>query len=156
MCRQYKAFSPSVNGSANIAREPTVGELSYERFILPSDNRTAVRLGGTVDHVNADHGNRVLRCIGGHVKIGPLAPPSVVWVRNGEQVVADGSRIVITKSTIAGGRRMQSDLRISNFSLSDAGVYQCIFTDVDSDHEVITTIPLRLDTGWLVIMKVYV
>ena len=90
------------------------------------------------------------------MKIGPLAPPSVVWVRNGEQVVADGSRIVITKSTIAGGQRMQSDLRISNFSLSDAGVYQCIFTDVDSDHEVITTIPLRLDTGWLVIMKVYV
>ena len=131
-------------------REPTAGELGYEDF-GPSDNRTAVRLGGTVDQVNADSRTRVLRCIGGHVKIAPLAP-SVVWVRNGEQVVADGSRIFITENIIAGGQRMQSDLRISNFSLSDAGVYQCIFTDVDSDREVITTIPLRLDTGWLKIV----
>ena len=132
-------------------REPTAGELGYEDFVGPSDNRTAIRLGGTIDQVNANSGTRVLRCIGGHVKMAPLAP-SVVWVRNGEQVVADGSKIVITESTVAGGQRMQSDLRISNFSLSDAGVYQCIFTDVDSDREVITTIPLRLDTGWLKIV----
>ena len=129
-----------------------MGELGYEGFVGPSDNRTAVRLGGTVDQVNADSWTRVLRCIGGHVNSAPLAPPSVVWVRNGEQVVVDGSKIVITESTIAGGQRMQSDLRISNFSLSDAGVYQCIFTDVDSDREVITTTPLRLDTGWLKIV----
>ena len=128
-----------------------MGELGYEGFVGRSDNRTAVRLGGTIDQVNANSGNRVLRCIGGHVKIAPLAP-SVVWVRNGEQVVADGSKIFITENTIAGGQRMQSDLRISNFSLSDAGVYQCIFTDVDSDREVITTTPLRLDTGWLKIV----
>ena len=116
---------------------------------MPKDNRTAVRLGGTVDEVSASVRSRVLRCTGGHVGSGSSSPPpSVVWVRNGEQVV-DGSRITITESTVTGGKRMRSELRISNFSLSDAGVYQCIFTDVDSDREVITTIPLRLDTGWL-------
>ena len=76
-----------------------------------------------------------------------FSPPSVVWVRNGEQLVG-GGRITITESTLFGGQQRASDLQISNFGLSDVGVYQCIFTDVDSDSEVITTTPLRLDTGW--------
>jgi len=62
-------------------------------------------------------------------------------------VVADG-RITITEGVVFSGERRASDLQIANFGLSDAGVYQCIFTDVDSDSEVITTKPLRLDTGW--------
>ena len=110
---------------------------------FPGDNRTAIKLGSTV-------GSNLLRCVGGHegdTGLGSFSPPSVVWVRNGEQVVADG-RIAITESTTSGGRRRASDLTIINFGLSDVGVYQCIFTDVDSDAEVITTKPLRLDTGW--------
>ena len=117
---------------------------SYDTDVFPVDNRTAVTLGSTV-------GPPLLRCVGGHegdTNIGSsFSPPSVVWVRNGEQVVADG-RITMTESTTSGGRRRNSDLQITNFGLSDAGVYQCIFTDVDSDAEVITTSPLRLDTGW--------
>ena len=105
---------------------------SYDTDVFNVDNRTAVTLGMTV----------LLECDGDHAGIGMLSAPSVVWVRNGEQVVADGR---ITQSTSSGGRRRTSDLTITNFGLSDAGVYQCIFT---SDTEVITTIPLRLDTGW--------
>ena len=110
---------------------------------FPLDNRTAVPVGSTVD-------NTLLRCVSGHVGdtgFGAFSPPSVVWVRNGEQVV-DGGRIIVTEGTTHGGQRRSSELEISNFGLSDAGVYQCIFTDVDSDTEVITTTPLRLDTGW--------
>ena len=110
--------------------------VSYDTDVFPVDNRTAVALGSTV----------WLECDGDHSGPGSFSPPSVVWVRNGEQVVADG-RITITESTTSGGRRRTSDLQITNFDLSDAGVYQCIFTDVDSDSEVITTTPLRLDTG---------
>jgi len=108
---------------------------------FPIDNRTAVALDSMI-------GPPLLRCVGGHGS-GGFSAPSVVWVRNGEQVVADG-RITITESVISivGNERRASDLTITNFGLSDAGVYQCIFTDVDSDSEVITTIPLRLDTGW--------
>ena len=69
-------------------------------------------------------------------------------------MVEDG-RITITESTTFGGERRVSELQISNFGLSDAGVYQCIFTDVDSDSEVITTIPLRLDTGWCWTLRKY-
>ena len=91
------------------------------------DNRTAVTVGN----------NHVLRCVG----TGSSSPPSVVWVRNGEQVVNGGS-ITITEGTL--GVQISSELTITNFDLSDAGVYQCIFTE---GAEVITTIPLRLDTG---------
>ena len=111
---------------------------------FPLDNRTAVPVGSTVD-------NTLLRCVSGHVGdtgFGAFSPPSVVWVRNGEQVLADGGRIIVTEGTTHSGQRRSSELEISNFGLSDAGVYQCIFTDVDSDREVITTTPLRLDTGW--------
>ena len=91
------------------------------------DNRTAVTVGN----------NHVLRCVGS----GSSSPPSVVWVRNGEQVV-NGGRITITEGTVLVSQ--SSELRISSLGLSDAGVYQCIFTE---GAEVITTIPLRLDTG---------
>ena len=93
------------------------------------DNRVAVSVGGS----------QTLSCAG----TGSSTPPSVVWVRNGEQVVNDG-RITITE-TLMPGQQTNSELEIVNtFTLSDAGVYQCIFTE---GAEVVTTIPLRLDTG---------
>ena len=93
------------------------------------DNRVAVTVGS----------NQVLNCVGS----GSSSPPSVVWVRNGEQVVNSG-RIIIVEVTTQFNRQTSSELQISNFGLSDAGVYQCIFTE---GAEVITTTPLRLDTG---------
>ena len=90
------------------------------------DNHIAVTVGN----------NQVLRCLG----VGSSSPPSVVWVRNGEQVVNDS---IIERIQLSVQRF--SELRITNFASSDAGVYQCIFTEGD---EVITTTPLRLDTGW--------
>ena len=96
---------------------------------FPVDNHTAVTIGNS----------RVLSCAGS----GSFSPPSVVWVRNGEQVV-NGGRITIT-GTILFSRQRFSNLQITNFALSDAGVYQCIFTE---GAAVITTTPLRLDTGW--------
>ena len=117
--------------------------VTSESDFFPHDNRTAVTLGSTI-------GQPLLRCVGGHEGdsgLGSFDPPSVVWVRNGEQLV-NGGRITITESTTLSGQRRVSVLEISNFGFSDVGVYQCIFTDVDSDSEVITTTPLRLDTGW--------
>jgi len=92
------------------------------------DNRVAVSVGGS----------QTLSCAG----TGSSSPPSVVWVRNGEQVVNGGS-ITITE-TMPSPQQRSSELQITNFALSDAGVYQCIFTE---GAEVITTTPLRLDTG---------
>ena len=96
------------------------------------DNQVAVLVGN----------NQILSCVGS----GSSSPPSVVWVRNGEQVV-DGSKITITEGTVLFSRQRSSELKISDFALFDAGVYQCIFTE---GAEVITTTPLRLDAGWFI------
>ena len=93
------------------------------------DNHIAVPVGS----------NQVLRCVGS----GSSSPPSVVWVRNGEQLV-NGGRITITEGTNSFSRQNTSQLMITNFALSDAGAYQCIFTE---GAEVITTTALRLNTG---------
>ena len=97
--------------------------------MFSADNRVAVSVGGS----------QTLSCAG----TGSSSPPSVVWIRNGEQVV-NGGRIAITEGTNSFSRQRNSQLQITNFALSDAGVYQCIFTE---DAAVITTTPLRLDTG---------
>ena len=147
-------FFPAAFGSSanplRVETDPVAKETVTEGFVFPLDNRTAVQLGSTVDLVGAADSDKLLRCVGGHVGdagAGIFSPPSVVWVRNGEQVLTD-SRITFTESVVFGGRRRDSYLQISNFGPSDVGVYQCIFTDVDSDSEVITTTPLKLDTGW--------
>jgi len=145
--RNSSTLSLTAFGSGTNTLIVVTDPVSYDNDVFPVDNRTAVALGSTVGA--GTQMSPLLRCVGGHVGdtgLGSFSPPSVVWVRNGQQVVAD-SGITITESTTLGGRRRASDLQITNFGLSDAGVYQCIFTDVDSDAEVITTKPLRLDTG---------
>ena len=144
----HTAFDSGIN-TLTVVTDPVANEITFEN-VIPLDNRTAVPLGSTINPVGTEDRDKLLRCVSGHVgdqDSGGFKPPSVVWVRNGEQVVPS-SRHTIIDSTVFSDQRMQSEVQISNFSLSDAGVYQCIFTDADSDTEVITTTPLRLDTGW--------
>ena len=117
-------FSAATTSTLTVRTDPT--ESDQDGF---PDNRIAVPVSN----------NPTLRCVGE----GSSNPPSVVWVSNGEQVV-DGGRITITE-TMPGGQQTSSELTINNFALSHAGVYQCIFTE---GAEVVTTTPLRLDSGW--------
>ena len=114
---------PAASTSTRTVTNPTDNDM------FSVDNRIAVPVGGS----------QTLSCVG----TGSSSPPSVVWVRNGEQVV-NGGNITITEGTRSFTRETNSELTITNFALSDAGVYQCIFTE---GAEVITTTPLRLDTG---------
>ena len=63
--------------------------------------------------------------------------PTVQWIRNGELIINSTG--------------LMTSLTIDSFSESDVGEYQCIYTDSDSDAEVLTSIPYRLQTGelWL-------
>ena len=123
-----------------IASGPSDNE-PVEVAVTLNDNRTGIALGGTVD-------GSLLTCIAGHQGDGVMnySPPSVVWVRNGHPVEVTDSRITVTPTTMANGQ-LTSLLTITTFALSDAGVYQCVFTDSDGDTELITTVPYRLDTG---------
>ena len=134
------AVDSTPDGTLRIVSGPSDNEPVDLAAIL-NDNRTGIALGGTVD-------SSLLTCIAGHQGDGVMnySPPSIVWVRNGKPVDDTDSRITITPTTMANGQ-LNSSLTITNFALSDAGVYQCVFTDSDGDTELITTVPYRLDTG---------
>ena len=92
------------------------------------DNRTGIQSGAEVN-------SSLLLCEARYIGVS-VSTPNVTWIVNG--------RIVSTSSCTS---CFSSSLNISSFSASDAGVYQCIFTDTDSTREVVTSIPFRLDTG---------
>ncbi len=91
----------------------------------------------------------LLTCTVGHQGDGMMnyPPPSVVWVKNGQVVDDTDSRITITTSTPTTNGQVASSLIITDFGLTDAGVYQCVVIDDSDGGEVITSIPYQLDTG---------
>ena len=125
----------------------TLGDGATDLPLL-RDNRTAVSLGETIDPTSTPDADKLLRCVAGHQNDDTMnfTASTVVWIKDGE-TVEDGGVITITPGLAANGE-VSSSLQIASFQESNAGVYQCIFTDdSSSDGEIITTIPLRLDTG---------
>ena len=136
-------MSSTSPGALTVTADPTNNEVSYEVANPPPiplsggnppDNRTGVGLMSTV-------GSELLTCTVEHVS---SSIPSVVWIRNGQSITADVDHKIETTSPPG---IVNSTLEITNFVQSNTGEYQCIFIDTDSEAEVITTIPLRLDTG---------
>ena len=132
----HAAWNSSSDGTLNIEAEPRDREESFENPFFFRDNRSGVELGSSVD-------SSLLTCAVKHSSSSASSVPTVQWIRNGEVVLDDSNHDIISTS----GLEFQSSLEITNFALSDAGVYQCIFIDSDTDAEVITTTPFRLDTG---------
>ena len=149
----FSAFSAAVSGTLVLRQQPTDNERTTVNngatdLPLLRDNRTAVSLGETIDPTSTPDADKLVRCVAGHRNdnIVNFSPSTVVWIKDGE-TVEDGGSITITTSVAANGE-VSSTLQIASFQESNAGVYQCIFTDnSSSDGEIITTIPLRLDTG---------
>ena len=120
------------------------------------DNRTAINQFTIteVDPSGTDTGDLLLRCTCGHEDTGlGIIAPNVVWVRDGVELVHDGTDIVIDTVEAANPDRRLSDLQILNLDDSDGGVIQCIFTDTDGDAEVFPSIPHRLDRGNRLVCK---
>ena len=124
------AWRSTGDGGLSIVAEPADNEMMFESLNQPNqriftDNRTGVILGSTI-------GSNLLSCQ--VTRSGSVVfLPTVSWIINGQMI-----------STSSG---FTSSLNITNFTASDAGVYQCIFTDTDGTAEVVTSVPLRLDTG---------
>ena len=114
-----------------------------------TDNRTAITVTITeVDPSGTANGDLLLRCTCGHEDTGlGITAPSVVWVRDGVQLMHDGTKININTVLATNTDRRISDLQIVNLDDSDGGVIQCIWTDTDGDAEVFPSIPHRLDRG---------
>ena len=67
------------------------------------------------------------------------APQQVQWLK-------DGLPAVRTPTNIPGTNGSLTSTLSFTFAASDAGVYQCVFTDTSSS-EMFVTVPTRLDTG---------
>ncbi len=133
-------MSSSAIGTLMLTDQPSLNE-PVDLVASLDDNRTGIVLGGTVD-------GSLLICIAGHQGDGVMdySATSVVWVRNGQVVDDNDSRITITSTTMV-NRQVTSSLTIADFGLPDAGVYQCVITDDSDGGEVITSIPYQLDAG---------
>ena len=148
---------PTALGSApstlSILRQPSDREGDQQNTATfddaLTDNRTAIATTiAEVDPSGTANYALLLRCTCGHEDTGlGIAAPNVVWVRDGVQLMHDGTKISINTVLSANPDRRISDLQILNLDDSDGGVIQCIWTDTDSDAEVFPSIPHRLDRG---------
>ncbi len=144
------AVSSSGSTSLTISRQPADNEQNSRNtltaFDIIANSRTGVRVTD-VDPAGTNDANQLMRCVASHVGgAGAVStPPTLVWTRNGEEVVHDGTHISITDTLQ--GDQLESNLQINSFTDNDAGIYQCIYTDTDSDAEVATSLPHRLDYG---------
>ena len=110
----------------NISVSPSDNEGGFEHPFIAVDDRVGVVNGSTVSNLLVCEVRR------------PVSIPNIYWVRNGEFA---GNGVIENVTDF------RSTLNILDFTLADAGEYQCIFIDTDSDAEIITTRPFRLDTG---------
>ena len=111
---------------------------------LRLDNRTLLPIGVGAT-TSPDPAAQLLRCAASHTGSETMRP-LVMWLRNGVELVANGSKVTIT-ATDEGGSGTVSVLTVTDFQLSDTGIYQCIFTNPGGVQEVITSAPFRLDAG---------
>ena len=77
---------------------------------------------------------------------------SVAWLKNEEEIVHIVNRTEITNDlryqpgTIDETRYI-SRLLLMSFQTFDVGIYQCVYSDYDSDRELVFSTPFRLDSG---------
>ena len=78
---------------------------------------------------------------------------TVTWLRNEEEVVdVDGQTEIENTLRYQSGQdetRYLSELVLTPFQTADAGIYQCVYTDFDSDRELVFSTPFRLDSSKL-------
>ena len=144
-----------------ITRDPTDKETTGIADTLKDydkirDNRTAVMNGSIFEpDMYLDDCCTVLRCLasipGNKIKATNISKLSVSWLKDEQEIVNTPSSYNITSQLVYSSQsnttQFRTDFRIIPFDQStDTGVYQCMFFDHDSDGEVLTTKPIRLDS----------
>ena len=141
------AYTPAIPGDTlHVIRQPS--SLEAEGGSPPADNRTAVVLGTTIDPPGTSGDDLLLRCVAAHTDDACRIYIHIDWIRNGLRLPYFSDRITILSTDNGLGTQYGADLRITNFTESDAGIYQCMVTNtVGSNFENVTSFPHRLDTG---------
>lgn len=120
------------------------------------DNRTSFEEGVTFEPtVFTDLCCQVFRCIaefpGDQTNAPNIDSLSVVWLKNEEEIVHSPGRTEIENElryhSGSDSTRYITKLRLIHFEPSDVGVYQCVYTDFDTDQELVFSSPFRLDSS---------
>ena len=151
--------------SISLRRDPVTYEIAggdndaVKTYDIIRDNRTAYTLGLTFEpSIYQTSCCQVFRCIvtipGNQAGSPDISLLSVTWLRNEEEVVhVDGQTKIKNALRYQDGpmeTRYISKLVVTPFQTADAGIYQCMFTDIDSDRELVFSTPFRLDSSkWL-------
>ena len=76
---------------------------------------------------------------------------TVTWLKDGQEIVHSPNRTEIESefryNSGTATTRYISRLFLIPFEGSDAGVYQCVYSDFDSDRELVFSSPFRLDSS---------
>jgi hypothetical protein len=120
----------------HVASASTTGSL---RLISSTANGGSLFIFQRDGYANGDA--VIIQYDAGHVgdDVMSFTPPTVTWLK-------DGVPVSDTPTNAVGGNGALSTTLSFTFEESDAGVYQCVFTDT-SRSEVYVTDPIRLDTG---------
>ena len=153
------------DGSIYLHRDPVMREIAggdnnaVKTYDSIRDNRTAYTPGLTFEPSIYQAGTccQVFRC---HISIPgdqtgspDISLLTVAWLRNEEEVlnVTGQTEIENTLRYQSGPNetRYISKLVLTPFQTADAGIYQCVYTDFDSDRELVFSTPFRLDSSKL-------
>ena len=135
----------------------TVGlSATLKMYDTVHDNRSSFTIGVDFEPSQfVDGCCQVLRCIaaipGDQTQATNISQLTVKWLRNEEELVHSAGQTEITNDlryqSAPDETRYVSQLRLLPFQTSDIGVYQCVYSDFDSDRELVYSTPFSLDTG---------
>ena len=152
------------DGSISLHRDPVTREIAggdndaVKTYDSIRDNRTAYMPGLNFEpSIYQSLCCQVFRCeisIPGDQTISPnISLLIVTWLRNEKEVVhVDGQTEIdntLRYQSSPDETRYISELVLTPFQTADAGIYQCVFTDFDSDRELVYSTPFRLDSSKL-------
>ena len=156
---------PAINdGSIYLFRDPVMMEIvggdndAVKTYDSIRDNRTAYTFGLSFEpSIYQTLCCQVFRCIvslpGNQTGSPDISLLTVTWLRNEEEVVhVDGQTEIENSLSYESGvdaTRYISELVLTPYQTADAGIYQCVLTDFDSDRELVFSTPFRLDSGKL-------
>ena len=120
-----------------------------------NDNRTSYIPGEDFETgVNAGLCCQVFRCIAvlpGDQRTAAENQLTVTWLKDGQEILHSPGRTEIENdlrySSGTATTKYVSRLFLRQFEGSDAGVYQCVYSDFDSDRELVFSSPFRLDSS---------
>ena len=150
------SFGAGDSTAIELNRGPISREVTYDAI---ADERVSVAVGTQFDPASTSGPNQMMVAAANLASFRVLETQSIVWVRdgvviaengvaptNGNTLVATSTDNSVNNPTLPG--QWRTVLTINDFQASDVGVYQVIFTDsVVGGSEVLTTTPVRLDTG---------